>query len=104
MYKFHRSRRQIQPSMSIKQMILSVSDGKPATIIFLLHLQKQMDGFDFVTILSKFDSIGITGSNITRLYHEYCHSDMVTYRKVIFDFNDTGTLIFVLKYLGIIRT
>ena len=70
MQKFHRLRHQLQPSMTVNQMIVLISDGKPATINFLLHLTKQMDEFDFVIILSKFDSIGLTGSNITRLFYE----------------------------------
>ena len=66
MQKFHRLRHQLQPSMTVNQMIVLISDGKPATINFLLHLTKQMDEFDPVNpILSKFDSIGLTGSNIT---------------------------------------
>ena len=88
MQKFHRTRHQLQPSMNVNQMIVLLSDGKPATIKFLLHLRKQMDEFDFVTILSKFDSIGLTGSNITRLYYDYCHSDVETYKKVINSLND----------------
>ena len=71
MQKFHRLRHQLQPSMTVNQMIVLISDGKPATINFLLHLTKQMDEFDPVNpILSKFDSIGLTGSNITRLFYD----------------------------------
>ena len=101
MQKFHRSRHQLQPSMTVNQMIVLISDGKPATINFLLHLRKQMDEFDFVIILSKFDSIGLTGSNITRLFYDYCHSNVETYKKVIYSLNDTNSLTHVLRYLGI---
>ena len=101
MQKFHRSRHQLQPSMTVNQMIVLLSDGKPATISFLLHFRKKMNEFDFVTILSKFDSIGFTGSNITRLYYDYCHSNVETYKKVVNSLNDTDSLRHILRYLGI---
>ena len=104
MQKFHRLRHQLQPSMTVNQMIVLISDGKPATINFLLHLTKQMDEFDFVIILSKFDSIGLTGSNITRLFYDYCHSNVETYKKVIYSLNDTDSLNHILRYLGIVHT
>lgn len=101
MQKFHRSRHQLQPSMTVNQMIVLISDGKPATINFLLHLRKKVNEFDFVTMLSKFDSIGLTGSNITRLYYDYCHSNVETYKKVVNSLNDTDSLKQILRYLGI---
>ena len=104
MQKFHRLRHQLQPSMTVNQMIVLLSDGKPATIKCLLHLKKQMNEFDFVVILSKFDSIGLTGSNITRLFYDYCHSNVETYKKVVDHLNDTDSLIHILRYLGIVRT
>lgn len=104
MQKFHRLRHQLQPSMTVNQMIVLISDGKPATINFLLHLTKQMDEFDFVIILSKFDSIGLTGSNITRLFYDYCHSSVETYKKVIYSLNNTDSLNHILRYLGIVHT
>lgn len=104
MQKFHRLRHQLQPSMTVNQMIVLISDGKPATLTFLLRLKKQMNEFDFVTMLSKFDSIGITGSNVTRLFYDYCHSNVETYKKVVFSINDTESLNHILRYLGIART
>ena len=92
MQKFHRLRHQLQPSMTVNQMIV------------LIHLTKQMDEFDFVIILSKFDSIGLTGSNITRLFYDYCHSSVETYKKVIYSLNDTDSLNHILRYLGIVHT
>ena len=97
-----RKRSHLQPNYSELQMIFILSEGNPSTLMIfsdLLHGHYLSCKFDFVLLCIILDSIGIYGSNITRLFYNYCYGDIDKFCNLIFNFNNIETLLKVKSYL-----
>lgn len=101
-FMYQQKRHRLRYDMSSHELISTISDGKPITLAFLIKEFQQMALFDFVCQCCILDSIGIYGSNIIRLYYEYCHGNSIDFHNLILKIaSDTTLLIQIRSYLNI---
>ena len=95
----------LTPKMTDSEKIITMASGKPATLDLL---QRLVDDNHYMTIhsLEFFDTLGIYGSNIFRLYTDYCNESSFEFSGLVADMvkmsdEAEGVISEVRKFLGL---
>ena len=93
----------LTPEMTDLEILRIMSSGKPAALLFLKRLIEH-DQFEGMYSLMVFDRVGIYGSNIFRLYTNYCHENPTDFFNLISKMSTcTEKIVDVKKFLGLIK-
>jgi len=76
------SNTRITGNMSVKDMLVTMCDGNPGALTFMLQLV-QAEPVTGVMDILLFDSLGIYGSKIYMLWNDCCRRDMVKVQETI---------------------